>query len=257
MSIIDDIYALKKGEAQCLYKGHDTEIWQHCSYRWLNQGGNLIQSIMDMENPTRPLNPVTLYMLAALSLLPNPQSLLNLGFGGGALERYLHHHFPTVNTQSVDSDELVIHLAREYFAIDPGYAVYLEDAGRFVGGVEECYDAVLCDIFDGQRHPGCLYQENFYRACRQRLQTDGLLIANLVPEDEADMLRLLLPLRQHFSQTGLIELPDHDNLILLASNTALLRPTNSVWKQTLQQVADTSADEILGTMTILPPTKAC
>ena len=254
MSIIDEIYALKKGQAQCLYQGNDTEVWQFHRCRWLNQGGNLIQSIMDLDNPARPLNPVTLYMLAALALLSRCESLLNLGFGGGALERYLHCYFPKLNLHSVDSDETVIHLAREYFAIDPSYAVYLEEAGRFVSSVEATYDAILCDIFDGQCHPGCLYQTDFYSACRQRLRKDGLLIANLVPEDEADMLELLLPLRQNFSQTALIEMPEHDNIILLASNTALNRPTNKHWLTTLQRETGTNANEILKTMTVLPPT---
>ena len=256
MSVIEDIYALKKGEASCLYQGNDVEVWQYRHYRWLNQGGQLIQSIMDVDNPARPINPVTQYMLAALSMLSQSNRLLNLGFGAGTIERYLHAFFPGRSLHSVDNNELVIHLAREFFAIDPGYTVYLEEAGRFVAKADDTYDAILCDIFDGQCHPDCLYENDFYSACRQRLSADGLLIANLVPEDENDMLELLLPLRKNFSHSGLIELPEHDNVILLASNASLERPLNKTWADTLHKEAETTsatdAKAILDTMTILP-----
>lgn len=258
MSIIDDIYALKKGEASCLFQGNDVEIWQYRQCRWLNQGGLLIQSIMDVDNPARPLNPVALYMLAALSLLSHSDRLLNLGFGAGTIERYLHAFFPGRTLHSVENDEMVIHLAREFFAVDPGYTVYLEEAGRFVASAEDTYDAILCDIFDGQCHPECLYENDFYYACGQRLSAEGLLIVNLVPENEADMLELLLPLRKNFSHSGLIELPEHDNIILLASNASLERPVNKTWADILQKeagtVTETDARAILDTMTILPPT---
>ncbi len=219
-SIIDQLYRLNETEFSRLYAAHGAEVREYDHYRWLHLGGDLIQSAVDCHAPERLLNPVNASMLTALVFLPQYRSILNLGFGGGAFERFFGKYLPDSNVDSVESDEIVIHLAREFFFIDLECPVYLQSAEQFLTGCDQQYDLILCDLFAEEKHPASFYDTDFYRGCQRCLHAHGVLVMNLIPADERDMTAILLPLRQSFRYSGLLQLPDHDNAILFASNQA-------------------------------------
>ncbi|MDX1518945.1 MAG: hypothetical protein R3318_02400 [Gammaproteobacteria bacterium] len=223
MSIIEDIYSLDEDRTQLLYRGENAEIRQFHQYRWLNLDGDLIQSIMDLEQPARLLNPVNIYMLTALAFTTNLSSVLNLGFGGGVFERFFRHYCPEIQLHSVESNETVIHLAREFFDIDPDYPVYLQPAEKFVSEVDAAYGLILCDIFSQEHHPDCLYHDAFYRDCQRCLDEDGLMVVNLVTDTEEKLLEVLLPLRKSFAYSCLLEIPHHNNILVFSCRHDFLK----------------------------------
>ncbi len=220
-SIIERIYALDEHESRCLYSAGGAEIRQYRQYRWLNLDGSLIQSLMDLEQPGKLLNPVNTCMLSALVFTGPPRRVLNLGFGGGGFERFFRQYFPGTVVDSVEVDETVIHLAREYFGIAADYPVYLQAAGDFVARSDGHYELILCDIFNRENHPDCLYETGFYSDCQQRLSGNGLMVLNLVPDDERDLMAILLPLRQSFGHVSLSRINGHDNVLVFAAQAAV------------------------------------
>ncbi|MCG8324747.1 MAG: hypothetical protein MI673_04455 [Thiotrichales bacterium] len=222
MSIIEEIYNLDDGGSQVLYSGRRAEVRQYRHYRWLNIDGYLIQSIMDLEHPGKLLNPVNGYMLGGLAFIKEPANVLNLGFGGGVFERYFQHNLPAVMVHSVEINEEIIHLAREFFGFDAGYPVYLQSAQDYMAHHSIAYDLILCDIFIQESHPPCLKDESFYNDCRRNLSATGVMVINLVPADEQALIEILLTLRKSFAFNAILKIPDHSNILVYASGQEFL-----------------------------------
>lgn len=227
MSVIDELYHLDEQQYELLYRGNNAEVRQYRQYRWLNLGGDLIQSVMDIKEPHKLLNPVNQYMLGSLLLLEKCSDVLNIGFGGGVFERFLSCLDPDISIHSVENDEVVVHLSREFFHIQEEYPVYLQSADNFVSATDGHYDLILCDIFTDEKHPVCLLDAEFYSDCRRCLNDDGLLVMNLVPEDESELLEILKAVRDSFRHINLLEIPEHQNVILYISANEIKLATNN------------------------------
>ena len=222
MQDIDWLYELPDSEINCLYTISQSpkiiDVKQYDHYRWLEIGGNAIQSLMDTEKPESVLNPVTKIMLSGCYLRPEISSVLNLGMGGGAIERFFWHYYPEIYLHSIESAEEIIHIAREYFNIPTSKPVFNMEAESYLTQTDEKYDLIFCDIFTNQTHPECLYRQAFFQSISTHLNTRGIFLLNLVPEDQDDLLAILLALRPWFHFSYLYELQDHFNIIVIASN---------------------------------------
>jgi len=253
MSIIDTLYDLDDHDSDLLCSMGNAQVRQYRNYRWLSLDGSLIQSVMDLDQPQRLINPVNIYMLLALTHTGNVNDVLNLGMGGGVFERFFSGVYPQARLHSVESDETVVHLAREYFAVDPAWPVYLQSAGRFVSASDASYDLILCDIFSGETQPRCLYADDFHANCRQRLKPAGIMVFNLVPEHEQDLLHLLLPLRRAFEFTTLLEIPGHHNVLVFASSVKFDPAANRERFESVTGMLDLPATATADLFRPLPP----
>lgn len=197
------------------------EVRESASLRWITFGGNAMQSVMCVDTPELPLQPYNIAMLAALLFQPRPRKLLNLGFGGGTFERFFRAHYPRLALTSVESNATVIQLAKRFFRIPGDYPVINEPAENFLATDHSRYHIIFCDIFDAHYHPHCLFDHRFYLQALQRLTTDGVFVINLLPASESELLEILQALRQHFSWTLQLEIPDHRNIVLFGFRQSL------------------------------------
>lgn len=251
MTIIKEIYDLDDHESQVLYSAGNAEVRQFSRYRWLNIDGYLIQSVMDLDQPGKLMNPVNIYMLAALYFINNPLRVLNLGFGGGVFERYFNEYYANITLHSVESNETVIQLAREYFNIESAHPVYLQSAEKFVADNDQTYNLILCDIFSQEDHPPCLYGKSFYSDCQGCLSDNGIMVLNLVPESEEDLLEILLQLRKAFRHGCLLEIPEHQNIIVYASKQDFLTMRRQQVAG-LNQIEEFEVDDFISMLKHLP-----
>lgn len=199
--------------------GHLLEIRQFEHYRWMNIAGNLIQSLMDINDPQEILLPNTAAMLASLLFCQQPSSLLNLGMGGGAFERYFLDRFPLINFTTVETSQSVIAASQRYFSIPSGVAIQHCSAEEYLRTSTSSHDIILCDIFEQESHPSCLFQEVFYTQAKRSLTEQGVLAINLSPANEAELIELLLPLRLSFPSIMLLAVPGCSNIIVFATQT--------------------------------------
>lgn len=220
MSDLNAIYELTPEDSDLLFSNHineqHIEIHEYNKLRWLRIDGSYVQSVMHIDRPDHLISPINRAMCLALIFPEQNKNLLNIGFGGGAFERCFLSKLPDMNIDSVESNEIVIHLARDYFHIAADYPVYHSQADSYLKEVDETYDLILCDIFDEEVHPECLYQEQFYVNAARNLAMDGVLSLNLTPDDEKDMIRLLKTLRKVFPYTNLLTFKEHKNIIVFA-----------------------------------------
>jgi len=181
---------------------------------WMHFGDGAIQAMLALQDPSRPIIPYQLNMLMALLFNPAPASLLNLGLGGGSFERFFTAYMPELSLTSVESDTAVIGLQQEYFPIPDPVPVIECDAATFLAGTNKVFDLVLCDIFARTGPPVCLSQEVFYANIYRHLSAQGVLVINLLPEGEPELLASLLVLRASFSQVVMLQLPGFRNILL-------------------------------------------
>ncbi len=220
MTELDSIFELTTEDSKLLFSNkineQHIEIHEYNQLRWMQIDGTSIQSVMHIEKPDYLISPINSAMCLALAFPEQCKTLLNIGFGGGAFERCFRSKLPELEIDSVESNEIIIHLAREYFLIPFNYPVYNTQANTYLQEVDENYDVILCDIFDNEYHPECLYQESFYENAAKNLKSDGVLSLNLTPDNEEDLVNLLLALRKSFLQISLLNFDDHKNIIIFA-----------------------------------------
>ncbi len=225
MTLLEKIYDLAPEQSQILQTefvdDQLIEVREFENYRWLQIGGDSIQGLMDVNSPSQILLPNIQALLTTLLVCPEPRQLLNLGFGCGSIERFCIDRLSDVEITSLETSESVIQLAKEFFFIGEGCQIINTSAEVFLDNEKKAYDIILCDIFNDEEHPACLYDATFYKNLDNCLDDKGVLAINLLPESEDDVLDILLSMKNYFDNISLLEVPNHFNAILFASNSRL------------------------------------
>lgn len=225
MTLLEKIYDLSPEQSQLLHSEvlneQLIEVREFENYRWLQIGGDSIQGLMDVNSPEQILLPNIQALLVTLLFCPEPDRVLNLGFGCGSIERFFIAHYPDLDITSLEASAEVIRLAKDYFFFGNEQSIVYSSAEEFLSKKNEVYDIVLCDIFEDEEHPACLYDPIFYTNIVTHLDEAGVLAINLLPETEDDVVSILSAMKNHFDYISLLEVPNHFNAILLASKHTL------------------------------------
>jgi spermidine synthase len=127
--------------------------------------------------------------LAAAALLRGdgpPQSILNLGLGGGTVTRELRALLPTARLVGVEIDAGIIDLARQHMQLDEQkLEIHIEDAYRYLADTTETFDAILDDLF--LTGPSDVVRSRTPKGetmalLRAKLAPGGVLVANLITD---------------------------------------------------------------------------
>jgi spermidine synthase len=204
---------------RCRDGRHLVEVREHAGLRWFTAGGKFVQSMMRLDQPAAIVLPNQLTMLSALAWRKCMTTVLNLGSGSGAFERFFRAWRPHTHVTSVEQSAKVTALARAHFALPPEHQVILDTAENYVAQATVRFDLVLCDIFAAERHPDCLFDAYFHHHLADRLQGGGVLALNVSPTADDELVGILAALRQAFEWVVLAPVPEHGNVIVLASAT--------------------------------------
>lgn len=145
--------------------------------------GNTIQSI----NPDSPACPKLYWGQMSDSIkerFTDIQNILILGLGGGTLAHLLSRSYPEVDITSVEYDEVMIQLAKEYFYVDkiPNHRIIHEDALRLVIEPEEndiapsSLDLLIVDVLNGDKFPDLGKTGNFISAVKRLIRPGGHIV---------------------------------------------------------------------------------
>jgi spermidine synthase len=148
---LEKIYQLQPDESNLLFSceinGESIEVREWQQFRWLHLSDNSVQSLIHLDAIEQVALPNIQALLATLLFCPRPKSLLNLGLGGASLERYLVANRPGLKIQSVESNELVIKIAQDYFYLPKTIDVVHDAAEKYISNCHDTFDIILCDIF--------------------------------------------------------------------------------------------------------------
>jgi spermidine synthase len=150
---------------------------------------NVAQLILDLDNPLNLIFPYARAILLALVWKNQPQKIYIIGFGGGSIPRFFHHHFPDAIVECTDIDRTVVEVARKFFGIlfDDRLKVAIQDGREYLAQQNPIVnnDIIIVDAGFGNGYmPYKLVTQEFYQLCKTRLSTAGVLVIHLFHKEE-------------------------------------------------------------------------
>ncbi|MET0052391.1 MAG: hypothetical protein ABW095_15125 [Candidatus Thiodiazotropha sp.] len=200
------------------------QVHEYQGLRWLRHEDGSIQSIIWLERPDYPVFEYVRGMLCGLLFHPAPQRLLNLGLGAGTLERFLLRNLTDITLTSVEPDRDIQRMARDCFDLPGGHSVVTQSAQDYLNGCQATYDTIFCDIHPGPGENNPLDEDRFMANLARVLAPDGVVAINLLPEDEREIVRLLMQIRRHLPHIALFDVPQQQNLVLFGGTSVLSEP---------------------------------
>jgi spermidine synthase len=175
------------------------------------------QTAVDLADPTRLVLPYTRAMLAAAFVQPGPRRVLQIGLGGGAINRYLRAVLPETELTTVELDATVRDMAVEFmdYRPDGNDRVVIEDGRAFVRRAAETWDWILVDAYAGSAVPAHLKTQEFYRLLLARLAPGGVVALNLHAGTDL-FVSDLATLRSVFPRVEVFAVPGTGNAVVLA-----------------------------------------
>ena len=208
------LYLNQEKPAQTLY------IKENDQFRWM-EINSTVHSVMDRKHPQRLVLPHLHAMMLTLYLNPEIKSAVELGLGGGAIRRFTEHYcaFPLT---SVELNQTIIDSYQRYFnpqSTSPN--IICADASNYVQHLRDT-DLLIVDLFAADGCPTFLFKDRFYQDCYQALSAQGLLLVNLVLNNELQVQAVRESLQSIFAQTPwCFSIPGYINRILLVAKHPL------------------------------------
>ena len=224
-------------------------IKENKHFRWLISGGDCLQSIMAINEPEHLMMPVVHAMLlpyycqeqvrndvenASISSDHAHTFVLNLGLGGGAIERALVKQSSTTVT-TVELVPEIISLYQEFFnpmnkAWDQisshslnkhSDQIINQCALSYLQANQQQFDLVTCDIFSGDIQPSFLFDDIFYENLACATSPQGTVALNLAINDNHQLLNLLTKTNAFFKHRAIVDFIDYKNVVLYLSHSSI------------------------------------
>ena len=146
------------------------------------KGWDYTESIANLADADDLPLPYAQVMTSASILYPQtPKKILMIGLGGGSLSTYYGRAMPDVVIDTVELDQRVIDVAKEFFALRETKRVrYIAADGRvFLHRSKDRYDLILLDAYRGGYVPFHLLTREFYTLVKNRLAPGGAAAFNV------------------------------------------------------------------------------
>jgi len=176
------------------------------------------QTAVNLSDPTDLVIPYTRAMLLASLVQPEPKRILQIGLGGGGLNRFLRKVYPQASIETAELDESVLSMAKQYMGLQPGEMdrVFIDDGRAFLKKQDTKYDWILVDAFRGGYVPSHLKTKEFYEMLKNRLAAGGVVALNVhgsnrLYESDKATLSVVFPEVHVFPVSG------RGNVVILAS----------------------------------------
>ena len=192
-------------------------------------GTRVVETLMDLRQPHVLQHAYSQAAMAAFVYRPQAGSCLLIGLGGGAMVRFLNHHFPDLRLDVVELDPAMVAIARDFFgaAAGPRTRILVGDGRDYLERAAGRYDVILIDahLHPGERtdaggHPLSLKTDEFYRSIARRLDPGGVVMFNILMGPDAQ--RYVDSVRNAFAAAHIYQPRGTGNLIVFASAQAPL-----------------------------------
>jgi spermidine synthase len=152
--------------------------------RFLHFGTEWVQGAMRLRKPDWLELEYAQQMMAWMLFITEPKQLLQLGLGTGAMTKFCYRHFEQAHVTAVDLNPAVIMICESMFKLpanDERLNVLEMDAQAFVDNPDNHnkFDSIQVDLYDATARGPVLDSAEFYQACADCLNDDGILTVNL------------------------------------------------------------------------------
>ncbi len=151
---------------------------------FLHFGNEWVQGAMRTRKPVWIELEYAQQMMAWLLFMREPQHIVQLGLGTGALTKFCHRHFSQAQVTAIELNPAVIAVCHSMFRLPPDderLSVLEMDAMDFV--TDEAnhgkIDVLQADLYDATVKGPVLDTPEFYQACEACLTPQGIMTVNL------------------------------------------------------------------------------
>ncbi|MDQ7969140.1 MAG: methyltransferase domain-containing protein [Oxalicibacterium faecigallinarum] len=190
--------------------------------RYLHFGTEWVQGAMRISKPDWIELEYAQQMMAWMLFNDQPQHIVQLGLGTGALTKFAYRRFADARVTAVELNPAVLAICTSMFKLPPNDArlnVIEMDALDYVNNEEHhgTIDALQVDLYDATARGPVLDTPEFYQACAACLKPDGIMTVNLFGDHPSYAKNLSA---MHYAFDTVISLPEvHDgNVIAIAFN---------------------------------------
>lgn len=189
-----------------------------------DSGEEVIESMVDLRQPSRLLLDYTKYMFLSYAFQPKQEKVLIVGLGGGAMVHFLKKHDPELKVDVVEIDPAIVAIADKHFGIrtEGNINVITADGIKYLAETKERYDVVYMDAFlkpsgetDVNGVPLALKTADFYRLIQEKLNPGGMVVYNLNPHPKVG--EDIREIAKSFGQTYVFKLSDSPGLVAVAT----------------------------------------
>lgn len=190
---------------------------------FLHFGNEWIQGAMRVRKPDWIELEYAQQMMAWMLFIKEPQHVVQLGLGTGALTKFCYRQFPELQVTAVDLNPAVISVCRSMFRLPPDddrLSVLEMDAMDFVNDVNNHgkFDALQVDLYDALVQGPVLDTPEFYEACASCLTPNGIMTVNLFG-DHPSYAKNLKALKYAFAEVICLPPCHEGNVVSLGFNT--------------------------------------
>ncbi|TSC32779.1 hypothetical protein FOF48_07190 [Corallococcus sp. Z5C101001] len=180
--------------------------------------GGARQSVVWPGEPLRLELPYTRMAMVALAFVPQPENVLAVGLGGGAIPMFLRAVLPDTHIDVVEVDAGVVEAAKQHcgFREDALLEAHVADARTFIEAEGAPYDIIFLDAYGADQIPGHLATREFLGAVRARLTRGGAVVGNVWESAANPHYDAMVRTYQvSFQGLSLFEVPTSSNRILV------------------------------------------
>lgn len=199
----------------CSTSTQTIQVRENIEFRWLYTGGLAIQSLISMDNPAQVLLPVNKALLLGALWTSPSGSILNLGMGGGTIERALMNS--PFKLTSVELEKTIIDIAKTYFTLSSHTNIVHSCALNFLSNNKQQQNLITVDLFQSETMPTFVYTPDFYTKLRDNLSIHGTVMINLYPKNNEDLLDILMINKPLFKHIAFVKFSDYNNIVLILS----------------------------------------
>lgn len=220
-------------DKKILHSHHDKnfmEVVDHGDFRSLNFNNEVVQSRIRLNNPGNLVLRYTQYMMAAsLLAVPQPQRILLIGVGAGALVHFCNTHLSRSHMDAVDYSEHILGIARGYFSLPETERIHVHcnDGMKYLSSLrsDKLYDLILVDAFNDKGMAKNIYSNDFLKLARKHISEEGVICCNLWSGDEKLFNRVKKAIQKNSVGNVFIPVRKRENFV------ALLFQTATPWKK--------------------------
>jgi spermidine synthase len=192
--------------------------------RFLHFGTEWVQGAMRIRKPDWIELEYAQQMMAWMLFNRDPQHIVQLGLGTGALTKFTYRNFPGARITAIELNPSVVGICQSMFKLPPDddrLSVIEMDAMDFVTDSANwgTVDALQADLYDATARGPVLDTPEFYEACADCLSPEGIMTINLFG-DHPSYLKNLKAIRPFFDEVICLPEVHEGNVVAIAFKTA-------------------------------------
>lgn len=150
--------------------------------RSLTNDYGFAQAEIDLDHPENLTSKYHQLFTSGIELKPDTKRILAIGGGAFVFPQHIAKNYPDIQVDVVEIDPKLIEVSKSYFFFEelPNLIVHHADGRQFLLSNNNKYDLIFIDAFAGRYIPFHLVTQEFISQLNENLETDGIVITNLI-----------------------------------------------------------------------------